>query len=302
MLGSVLAVAHDGSVGIEVFDPHLSDLVNTGAAARGARVHQIARDLGLAINGHVDLLDEAGSAIACMPQGLYTRDQPGVQRKAHTFMPDFDYAHRQRDSDDARTACGGASVYEVGEVRVEDFDADRPSCATARTEPSMSYAAISSPAATVFHGVCRQESAAAGLTRRTSRVYPFGWIGLLSDTPPVEDELIYANHERGFALCSMRSHTRSRYYLQCTLAERVEEMPDERFWAELKLRLDPQVASAWRPGPRSKKHRALAQFRGRADCASAGCSLPRCRAHRSADGRQRAESGSQRHPLPVARA
>jgi p-hydroxybenzoate 3-monooxygenase len=92
-----------------------------------------------------------------------------------------------------------------------------------------------------FHGVCRQ-SLPVQAYRTYERVYPFGWIGLLSETPPVADELIYANHERGFALCSMRSQTRSRYYLQCTLAERVEEWTDERFWAELKLRLDPQVA------------------------------------------------------------
>src|SRR5437660_1117708 len=79
-----------------------------------------------------------------------------------------------------------------------------------------------------FHGVCRQ-SLPAQAYRTYERVYPFGWIGLLSDTAPVSDELIYANHERGFALCSMRSPSRSRYYLQCTLAERVEEWPDERF-------------------------------------------------------------------------
>jgi len=85
------------------------------------------------------------------------------------------------------------------------------------------------------------------------RVYPFGWLGLLSDTPPVSEELIYVHHQRGFALCSMRSPTRSRYYLQCSLAEHVEEWPDERFWDELKLRLDDQALQDLVTGPSLEK-------------------------------------------------
>src|SRR5690606_21441147 len=78
-----------------------------------------------------------------------------------------------------------------------------------------------------FHGVSRQ-SIPAHVRREYERVYPFGWLGLLSDTPPVSEELIYANHARGFALCSMRSHTRSRYYVQVSLEEKVEDWSDER--------------------------------------------------------------------------
>jgi len=103
-----------------------------------------------------------------------------------------------------------------------------------------------------FHGVSRQ-SVPAGAVRNYERVYPFGWLGLLSDTPPVSHELIYVLHERGFALCSMRSHTRSRYYLQCSLAEQVEQWPDERFWAELRLRLDPRAAADLVTGPSIEK-------------------------------------------------
>jgi p-hydroxybenzoate 3-monooxygenase len=100
--------------------------------------------------------------------------------------------------------------------------------------------------------VCRQSVPASGL-RTFERVYPFGWLGVLADVPPVSEELIYVSHERGFALCSMRSRTRSRYYLQCTLAERVEEWPDERFWGELELRLDARAASALVTGPSLEK-------------------------------------------------
>jgi len=82
------------------------------------------------------------------------------------------------------------------------------------------------------------------------RTYPFGWLGILSDVPPVKEELIYANHERGFALCSMRSHTRSRYYVQCKLEDRVENWTDDGFWDELRRRLPPEEADHVTTGPR----------------------------------------------------
>ena len=92
-----------------------------------------------------------------------------------------------------------------------------------------------------FHGASR---AAAPRTMITEyeKIYPFGWLGLLSDTPPVHEELIYSNHKRGFALCSMRSHTRSRYYVQVGLDEKVEDWSDERFWDEIRRRLPAQFA------------------------------------------------------------
>jgi 4-hydroxybenzoate 3-monooxygenase len=93
-----------------------------------------------------------------------------------------------------------------------------------------------------FHGICRQ-SIPADSRREFERLYPFGWLGILSETPPVSDELIYAGHERGFALCSMRSKTRSRYYVQCSIDDHVEQWPDTRFWDELKRRLDEEAAA-----------------------------------------------------------
>jgi p-hydroxybenzoate 3-monooxygenase len=103
-----------------------------------------------------------------------------------------------------------------------------------------------------FHGISRA-SIPADKLRSHERVYPFGWLGLLSDTPPVSEELIYTSHPRGFALCSMRSHTRSRYYLQCSLAEQVAEWPDARFWGELKLRLDAEAGARLVVGPSIEK-------------------------------------------------
>lgn len=103
-----------------------------------------------------------------------------------------------------------------------------------------------------FHGVCRA-SVPDGAIQRFEKVYPFGWLGLLSDTPPVSHELIYSRHPRGFSLCSMRSATRSRYYLQVPLTERVEDWSDERFWNELRLRLDDEAARALVTGPSLEK-------------------------------------------------
>jgi p-hydroxybenzoate 3-monooxygenase len=100
-----------------------------------------------------------------------------------------------------------------------------------------------------FHGVARKSVPADKITT-FGRTYPFGWLGILSDVPPVREELIYANHERGFALCSMRSHTRSRYYIQCRRDDRVENWTDDAFWDELRRRLPPIAAEKVITGPR----------------------------------------------------
>ena len=103
-----------------------------------------------------------------------------------------------------------------------------------------------------FHGVARQSVPASALTT-FERVYPFGWLGVLVDQPPVADELIYAHHERGFALCSQRSHTRSRYYVQVPTDEKVENWSDDRFWDELRARLNPATAEALKTGASIEK-------------------------------------------------
>src|SRR5690606_49040 len=103
-----------------------------------------------------------------------------------------------------------------------------------------------------FHGVSRRSIPAASL-RLHEQTYPFGWLGLLVDTQPATREVMYIKHERGFALCSMRSRTRSRYYLQCRPDEQVEAWPDERFWEELRLRLPEDVAARLETGPSLEK-------------------------------------------------
>jgi p-hydroxybenzoate 3-monooxygenase len=103
-----------------------------------------------------------------------------------------------------------------------------------------------------YHGVSRA-AIPADVLKTFERVYPFGWLGILADVPPCDHELIYSNHERGFALASMRSPTRSRYYIQCGLDEKIEDWSDERFWDELCLRLGPEAAAKVTRGPSFEK-------------------------------------------------
>jgi p-hydroxybenzoate 3-monooxygenase len=210
----------------------------------------------------VELLDEAGVADRLHAQGLvheginlaFGGKRQRIDFKGLTGRHVVVYGQTEltRDLIDARVACGGASVYEAEGVRIEGFESEQPVVRYRKDGTEHELRCDFIAGCDGFHGVCRQ-SLPAQAYKTYERVYPFGWIGLLSDTPPVADELIYANHELGFALCSMRSHARSRYYLQCTLAERVEEWPDERFWGELKLRLDPEVAQRLVTGPSIEK-------------------------------------------------
>ena len=141
-----------------------------------------------------------------------------------------------KDLMDARE---GETIYEVPDVQIHDFELGRPRVTFGTKTLECDFIA----GCDGFHGVCRASVPAEKL-RVAEKNYPFGWLGVLSDTPPVSEELIYVSHERGFALCSQRSRTRSRYYLQCPLSEQVDEWPDERFWAELKRRLPADAARA----------------------------------------------------------
>jgi p-hydroxybenzoate 3-monooxygenase len=157
-----------------------------------------------------------------------------------------------RDLMDARTAADAPTLYEVDAVSLEDIATDRPRVRYRRNGTEDEIACDFIAGCDGFHGVSRQTIPETAL-RTFERVYPFGWLGILSNTPPVSPELIYVSHERGFALCSMRSRTRSRLYVQCRLDETIEDWPDERFWNELKLRLDRDAAAALVTGPSIEK-------------------------------------------------
>ena len=157
-----------------------------------------------------------------------------------------------KDLMDGRAAAGAPSVYAAHDVALHDILAATPRrdlpCRRQIAGDRCDFIA----GCDGFHGVSRQ-SVPAGAITMYERVYPFGWLGILSDTPPVSEELIYVRHPRGFALCSMRSPTRSRYYLQCSLAEDTDAWPDERFWEELKPRLDAEARERLVTGPSIEK-------------------------------------------------
>lgn len=157
-----------------------------------------------------------------------------------------------RDLMDHRQAQGLPTVYEAEQVSLHGFDGPTPTVRYTHQGQTHELACDFIAGCDGFHGASRASLPASALTQH-ERVYPFGWLGVLSRTPPVAHELIYSNHERGFALCSMRSHTLSRYYVQCSLQDQVEQWSDEAFWDELRIRLDPAAAQALVTGPSIEK-------------------------------------------------
>ena len=157
-----------------------------------------------------------------------------------------------RDLMDARLAAGLTTIYEAADVSLHDFDGPTPRVRYRKDGATHEIECDFIAGCDGFHGVSRA-SVPAGAIRNFERVYPFGWLGVLSDTPPLAHELIYSNHERGFALCSMRSMTRSRHYVQCSLDDKVEQWSDDAFWDELRRRLDPAAAESLVTGPSIEK-------------------------------------------------
>lgn len=157
-----------------------------------------------------------------------------------------------RDLMDARKKAGAMSFYEADNVQLHDVTGSKPYVTFSKGSEDVRIDCDYIAGCDGYHGVSRQTIPAENLTVY-EREYPFGWLALLSDTPPVNHELIYASSERGFSLCSMRSNTRSRYYLQVGLDEKVEDWSDERFWDELKLRLPSDAAARLVTGPSLEK-------------------------------------------------
>ena len=157
-----------------------------------------------------------------------------------------------RDLMDARAAAGATTIYEADDVRVEGFDGDHPKVTFVQNGIAQTLDCDFIAGCDGFHGICRQSVPLNSITE-FERIYPFGWLGVLADVPPAAHELVYANDQRGFALCSMRSSTRSRYYVQVSLDERVEDWSDDRFYDELRRRLPQDVADAVVTGPSIEK-------------------------------------------------
>ncbi|HEX9720700.1 MAG TPA: 4-hydroxybenzoate 3-monooxygenase [Ramlibacter sp.] len=212
----------------------------------------------------VDLLDECGVGARMHREGLvhhgiellfegkrHRIDMQGLTGgKNVTVYGQTEVTH---DLMDARKAQGLVTLYDTGDTAtLHDFDGEQPKVRYVKEGKTHEIECDFIAGCDGFHGVSRA-SAPANLLKTYEKVYPFGWLGLLADVPPVSHELIYANTERGFALCSMRSHTRSRYYVQVPLQDKVEAWSDEAFWNELRSRLDPAARERLVTGPSIEK-------------------------------------------------
>jgi len=217
---------------------------------------------GLLEEGTVALMDEVGAGERAHAEGLihdgielaFAGHRHRIDMRSLTGKTVMIYGQTEVTLDlmDARKSAGLVSVYEAADVKPHDFDTDRPRVTYKKDGVTHEIACDFIAGCDGFHGVSRA-SVNPEAVETFEREYPFGWLGILSDTPPVSPELIYSNHARGFALCTMRSTTRSRYYVQCPLDDRVEDWPDERFWNELKRRLDQKAADSLITGPSIEK-------------------------------------------------
>lgn len=218
---------------------------------------------GVLEQGMVDLLREAGVAERMEREGLvhdgfelaFNNKRVHVDLKALTggkTVTIYGQTEVTRDLMAARLKSGATTLYSVPDVELHELKSDSPYVTFTYNGENVRLDCAYVAGCDGYHGISRK-SIPEGVLKEFERVYPFGWLGVLADTPPVNDELIYAKHERGFALCSMRSATRTRYYVQVGSEEKVENWSDERFWDELKSRLPSETAAKLITGPSIEK-------------------------------------------------
>ena len=214
---------------------------------------------GLLEEGTVDILSEAGLAARLKRERLVhdgvelafngLRHRIDLKGLSGTAVTIYGQAEVQKDLMDAHAAMGTEIVYGAEDVSPHGLATDWPWLRYNKDGEAREVRCDFIAGCDGSHGVSRQ-AIPQDVLRIYERVYPFGWLGILADTPPVNPELIYCNHERGFALCTMRSETRSRYYLQVPADEDVADWSDDRFWTEFSRRLPPDAAARLVTGPR----------------------------------------------------
>jgi p-hydroxybenzoate 3-monooxygenase len=218
---------------------------------------------GVLEQGTVGLLETAGVAARLHAEGLvhsgfalgFANRRLRIDLSALTggkHVTVYGQTEVTRDLMAAREAAGLTTIYEANHVKPQGFHGEKPFVTYARDGLSHRIDCDIIAGCDGFHGVSRQ-SVPEGAIRLYERIYPFGWLGILADVPPCSHELIYASHPRGFALCSMRSTSRSRYYIQVPAEENPARWTDQRFWDELRLRLDPDAAAHVVTGPSIEK-------------------------------------------------
>jgi len=212
----------------------------------------------------VDLLNEAGVGARVAAEGTVHHSIELVYRNTRhpidvtgltggKVVTAYGQTEVTKDLMDARAAAGLTTVYSAADVSIHGFDGNSPVVRFRQNGELKELACDFIAGCDGFHGVCRA-SVPEGAITEYEKVYPFGWLGVLADVPPVSTHaIVYANSEHGFGLCSMRSLTRSRYYVQCPIEDKVEQWSDDRFWDELRRRLDPEMAERMVTGPSIEK-------------------------------------------------
>lgn len=237
--------------------------IDTIVLERKTREYVLGRiRAGVLETGFVDLMREAGVASRMDAEG-FVHDGAAISTGDEQFRIDFRHLTGQtvlvygqtevtRDLYDAREAEDGKIIYNVENVRIEDADSDTPYVTYHLGDSEHRIDCDFVAGCDGFHGVSRK-TIPETVRREYEKVYPFGWLGVLSETPPVDHELIYAHSERGFALCSMRNANLSRYYIQCPLTDNVEDWTDLAFWDELRRRIPSEAAESIVTGPSIEK-------------------------------------------------
>ena len=210
----------------------------------------------------MDLLDEAGVGARMHEDGLVhegvqicvdgVRHRISFKEMTGKAVMVYGQTEITKDLMDGRALAGAPTIYSAHDVELHGIFDGQPRLTFRVDGQEHELVCDFIAGCDGFHGVSRKSVPQSAITSH-ERVYPLGWLGLLSETPPVSDELIYVRHPLGFALCSMRSPTRSRYYLQCSLAEDIDAWPDERFWEELRPRLDAEARERLVTGPSIEK-------------------------------------------------
>lgn len=217
---------------------------------------------GVLEQGTVEALQDAGVADRLHAQGLPhdgfelafdgARHRIDLAKLTGTSVMVYGQTEVTKDLFDARMAADQPFFFNVEDVVLSDLTSGTPHVQFVQDGNHISISCDVIAGCDGFHGVSRA-SIPNDILKRFERVYPFGWLGIMVEKPPVSPELIYANHDRGFALASMRSETRSRYYIQCASGDDVANWSDDRFWEEFAVRLGPDACETLQTGPSFEK-------------------------------------------------
>lgn len=209
----------------------------------------ILDELGIGQRMHAEGLPHGGFSIS-YDDSQFRIDMASLTNGARVMV--YGQQEVMKDLFDEGPRAGVEVIFNAEDVALHDIESDRPFVTWSKDGETKTLECDFIIGCDGYHGVSRS-AMPADVLRNYEKVYPFGWLGILSEVEPCAEELIYASHERGFALASMRSPTRSRYYVQVSLDDKLEDWPDERVWNELAIRLGPQGAAGMKRAPSFEK-------------------------------------------------